>query len=57
MIKKGNNIFEVKLDEEEQEISHAIDKAIDRNELKSVDDLEKELALAKEAAANFLRKD
>lgn len=57
MTKRKYSIFDVKLDEEEQEISQAIDQAIDKNELKSVDNLEEELALAKEAAANFLRKD
>ena len=57
MTERKYSIFDIKLDEEEQEISQAIDQAIDKNELKSVDNLEEELALAKEAAANFLRKD
>lgn len=57
MKKKKRDIFDVKLDEYEQEISDAIDQAIDKGGLKSVENLEQELAFAKEAAANFLRKD
>lgn len=53
MKKKKHNVFDIKLDEEEQEI---ID-AIDRGELKSVNNLEEELAFARAAAANYLRKD
>ena len=43
----------IELDEEEQEITEAIDKG----KLKSVANLKEELAFAKEAAANYLRKD
>lgn len=57
MKKQKRDIFNVKLDDYEQEISDAIDQAIDKGELRSVDNLEEELAFAKEAAANFFRKD
>ena len=57
MKKKKHDVFDVKLDEYEQEISDAVDEAIDKGTLKSVDNLEEELVFAKEAAANFLRKD
>jgi predicted DNA binding CopG/RHH family protein len=46
-------IKEQKLDEEEQELL----EAFERGELKSVDNLVEELAFAKEAAANYFRKD
>lgn len=55
--KKNDDIFNVNLDQEEQEISDAVDQAIDKSKLKSVDNLKKELAFAKEAAANYFRKD
>ena len=54
-MKKRNNIV-IKLDEYEQELSDALDQAIDRNKLKSVDNLEEEIASAKEAAGNYFRK-
>jgi predicted DNA binding CopG/RHH family protein len=57
MKKQKHDIFDVKLDEYEQEISDAIDQAIVKGELKSVKNLEEELVFAREAAANFLRKD
>ena len=47
----------IELDNEEQEISNSIDQAIDKGELKSVDNLEEEIALAQEAAATYFRKD
>lgn len=47
------SVFNVKLDDYEQELSDALD----RGELKSVDNLAEEIAFAKAAAANFLRKD
>ncbi len=53
MKKKKHDVLDVTLDEEEQEIT----KAIDRGELKSIDNLHEELAFAKKAAANYLRKD
>lgn len=57
MKKKKNDIFNSKLDPEEQEISDAVDQAIAKGKLKSVDNLKEELAFAKEAAANYFRKD
>jgi predicted DNA binding CopG/RHH family protein len=56
-MKKKRDIFNIDLDSEEQEISHAVDQAIDKSKLKSVDNLKEELAFAKEAAANYFRKD
>lgn len=56
MKKKKHDVFDVELDEYEQELSDAIDQALDKGELKSVSNMEEELAFAKEAAANFLRK-
>jgi predicted DNA binding CopG/RHH family protein len=50
---KKRNVFDIKLDEEEQEIS----EAIDRDELKSVPHLAEEIAHAKKVAENTLRKD
>jgi predicted DNA binding CopG/RHH family protein len=44
-------------DEEEKEISEAIDKAIDKGKLKSVDHLKEKLTFAREAAVNYSRKD
>lgn len=49
---KKHNIFSVKLDAEEKEIARAIDKG----ELKSVKDKEKEMLFAKKAAIHYLRK-
>ncbi len=57
MKKKKNDVFNSKLDQEEQEISDAFDQAITKGKLKSVDNLKEELAFAKEAAANYFRKD
>lgn len=57
MKKRKHDIFDVKLDDYEQEISDAIDQALDKGELKSVTNSEEELDFAKKAAANFLRKD
>jgi predicted DNA binding CopG/RHH family protein len=50
---KNHDIFDNQLDDEEQEISNAID----RGELKSIPNLEEEIELAKVAAHNTLRKD
>lgn len=47
--------MKIVLDEEEQEISEAIDLAIDKGILKSVENLERECSFAKEAALNYLR--
>jgi predicted DNA binding CopG/RHH family protein len=57
MKNRKQDVFDVKLDEEEKEISDALDKAIDKDQLKSVDNLEEELAFAREAAANYFKKD
>lgn len=54
---KKRDIFDVKLDPEEQEISDAIDQAIDHGKLKSVPTVAKRIAQAKQIAANTLRKD
>lgn len=50
---KKINVFDAKLDEEEQEISDAIDL----DEIKSIDSLEEELLFAKRTAINTLKKD
>lgn len=57
MKKTKSNRFDSKLDKEEQAISDAIDKALDRGKLKSIKNLKKGMNLAREAAANFQRKD
>jgi predicted DNA binding CopG/RHH family protein len=50
--KKKPDVFDVVLDEEEREINEAINKG----ELKSVVNLAEEVAFAKAAATNYLRK-
>jgi len=50
---KKRNVFDVKLDPEEQELL----ESVERGEWKTVDKFEEEAAFAKEAAANFSRKD
>ncbi|CAN5236061.1 CopG family antitoxin [soil metagenome] len=57
MKKRKHDIFDVKLDDYEQEISDSIDQILDKGALKSVANVAEELAFAKEAATNFLRKD
>ena len=52
-MKKKHNVFDVKLDPEEQDLLDSVE----RDEWKSVDNLKQERAFAREAAANFLRKD
>jgi predicted DNA binding CopG/RHH family protein len=54
---KKRKVFDTKLDEYEQELSDALDKALSRTKLKNVFNLEEEMAFAKQAAANYLRKD
>jgi len=54
---KKRDVFNVKLDKYEQELSDAIDQAIDQGQLKSVDNLAEEIAFVKKVAANTLRKD
>ena len=51
MMKNKRNVFDVKLDAEEQELLDSIE----RDEWKSVKNIEEERAFAKAAAANFLR--
>ncbi len=53
MMKKKRNVFEVKLDAEEQELLDSIE----RDEWESVKNIEEERAFSKAAAANSLRKD
>lgn len=50
---KKRHIFDVTLDSEEQELL----KSVERGEWKTVKNSKEERAFAKEAAANFLRKD
>lgn len=57
MKKRKHNISDVNLDQEEQDISNAIDQAIDHGKLRSITNLKKELTFAKKAATHFLRKD
>jgi hypothetical protein len=55
MKRKKNDIFNVNLDPEEQEISDAVDQAIAKGKLKSIDDLDEELAFAQEARVGGCR--
>jgi predicted DNA binding CopG/RHH family protein len=57
MKKNKHTIFDVKLDDYEQEISDAIDQKLENGTLKSIDNEAEELVFAKQAATNFLRKD
>ncbi len=50
---KKRDIFDAKLDSEEQEIL----ESVERGEWKSVDNLEKKLTVARDAANNYFRKD
>lgn len=52
-MKMKRHVLDAKLDPEEQELLDSIE----RGEWKSIENLDEELALAKKAAANFLRKD
>ena len=52
-MKETQNIFDVKLDPDENELL----ESVERGEWSSVGDFEEESALAREAAANFIRKD
>ncbi len=54
---KKRDIFDVKLDAEEQAISDALDEAIDNGTLKNVDNFKEKLAFARQVARNTLRKD
>ena len=51
--KKTRDVFDVKLDQDENELL----ESVEAGEWSSVANIEEELAFAKEAAANFLRKD
>jgi len=53
MMKKTLDVFDVKLDQDENSIL----ESIERGEWSTVDNFEEESALAKEASANFIRKD
>lgn len=53
MMKTKRDIFNIKLDPEEQDLL----ESVERGEWKTVDNVEEEAAFAKEAAANFLRKE
>ncbi|MCE3239081.1 MAG: hypothetical protein K0R24_2062 [Gammaproteobacteria bacterium] len=57
MKKKKRDVSNFGLNQEEQNISDAIDQLIDKGKLKSVNNLKEELTFAKEAAANYFRKD
>ena len=57
MKKRKRDIFDVELDKEEQEISDALDQAMDKKKLKKTKHLKEELAFAHEAAVNYFRKD
>jgi len=52
-MKKKRDVFNVKLDKEEQDLL----KSVERGEWKTVENAEEEAAFAREAAANSLRKD
>src|SRR5579872_2328877 len=52
-MKKKRDVFNVKLDSEEQDLL----QSVERGEWKTVENAEEEVAFAKEAAANSLRKD
>lgn len=52
-MKKHKKVFDVALDKEEKEIL----KSVEQGEWKTVKNVKKEVALAKKAAKNFLRKD
>ena len=57
MKKKKQDIFSLGLDQEEQTISDAVNQLIEKGKLKSVNNLTEELTFAKEAAAEYFRKD
>lgn len=52
-MKKKRDVFNVKLDKEEQELL----KSVERGEWKTVENAEEEAAFAREAATNSIRKD
>ncbi len=52
-MKKKRDVFNVKLDSEEQDLL----ESVERGEWKTVENAKDELAFAREAAANSLRKD
>ena len=52
-MKKTQDIFDVKLNQDENELL----ESVERGEWSTVGDFEEESALAREAAANFIRKD
>ena len=54
--KRKSDAFNFNLDEEEQELSDALDQAMNKGKLNSVDNLAEELIFAKIAATNYLHK-
>lgn len=52
-MRKKHNILDVKLDKEEKELL----ESVERGEWESIDSLEKEIKLARQTAANYLKKD
>lgn len=57
MKQKKRDVFDIELDEEEQELSDALDRAVEKGQLRRVSDFDEELAFAQKAATNYLRKD
>ncbi len=57
MKKHNPDIYNLDLDPEEQDLSDAIDNAIDQGKLKRVKNIKHKLAIARKAAVNSLRKD
>jgi len=55
--KRIQKIYDVKLDKEEKELSDAIDKEIEKGQLKSVRNLEEKLVQARKSADQYLKKD
>lgn len=51
-MKKKRDVFDIKLDPEEKELL----ESVERGEWKTVENFEEEAAFAREAAANFMRK-
>lgn len=56
-MKKKYDVFDVQLDKEEQELSDALDMAIETGTLESISNMEQHLSDAREAAAQYLKKD
>lgn len=54
---KKQDIFDTKLDEEEQEISNALDQALESGKLKSTSHVAKKIFETRQIATDTLRKD